>query len=110
MSTPRRRKTDNADGGTEPSVYPTDVAPADAAAWTRACATRLTQAQPGLEADEARQLATALHEFERTGTMEVDAAVHFVTTEMRKHSPRFERRSAAFATETESASRDTELH
>ncbi len=109
MSTPRRRKSDHADGGAEPSVYPADVAPADAAAWTRACAARLMQTQPGLEADEALQLATALHEFERTGTMEVGAAVDFVTAEMRKHSPRFERRAAALAVETESVFRDTDL-
>ncbi len=110
MATPRRRKSDNADGDAEPSVYPADVAPADAAAWTRACVARLMQAQPGLEADDARQLATALHEFERTGAMEVSAAVDFVTTEMRKHSPRFERRAATLAVETETAYRDSDLY
>ncbi len=110
MSTPRRRKSDNADGGAEPSVYPADADPVEAAAWIDACAARLMQSQPGIEADEARQLATALHEFERTGNMEVGAAVDFVTAEMRRHSPRFERRAAALAVEIESAYRDSDLH
>ena len=110
MATLRRRMSDNVDGDAEPSVYPAAVAPADSAAWIRACAARLIQAQPGLEAEEAQQLATALHQFERTGTMEVGAAVDFVTTEMRKHSPRFERRAAALAVETETAYRDSDLY
>lgn len=110
MPTPRRRKSDNADGGAEPSVYPADADPVEAAAWVEVCAARLMQSQSGLEVDEAHQLATALHGFERTGNMKVGAAVDFVTTEMRKHSPRFERRAAARALETESAHHVSDLH
>ena len=101
MPTPQRRKSDPDSTFVDSSHGAADDTPGGAEVWVDTCAARIEESQPELSHIEALQLAEALREFERTGQMEATAAVDFVTAEMRKHSPRFERRAAALAVKSE---------
>lgn len=61
--------------------------------WIERCARRLTEVDPALGAAEARELAVALHAFERTRALDPVAAVDFVASELDQPEPRFERRA-----------------
>lgn len=61
---------------------------------------RLRALDPKLPLEDAEEIAIEMHEFERTGVMEPEAAVDFVVAQMRDEpsarfeSARFERRGA----------------
>ncbi len=61
--------------------------------WVDRCARRISEVDNEIAEAEARRIARDLHEFERTRSMDPEAAVDFVTTELANpaHS-RFERR------------------
>ena len=62
--------------------------------WLERCAKRIVELDIDIDATEARRIAHDLQSFERTGAMEPEAAVDFVTTELSRPTPRrFERRT-----------------
>ena len=62
--------------------------------WIERCARRIVQIDQQIADAEARGLAHELCGFERTAMMAPEAAVDFVTAELTRPAPRFERRSA----------------
>ena len=64
-----------------------------AAEWVERCAEQVVRLEEDISASEARDLATELYRFERTGAMSPEAAVEFVSLELSSGHPRFERRS-----------------
>ena len=68
---------------------------ASANRWILRCAARVVEIDAELSREEALEMARCMHDFERTGAMEPEAAADFVASEMRKSGrTRFERRSA----------------
>ena len=62
--------------------------------WLERCAHRIVEVDHDIAAEEARRIARDLQSFERTGVMEPEAAVDFVTSELSQAQPGpFERRS-----------------
>ena len=62
--------------------------------WIRRCAVRITEVDQDVGRAEARSIALALHDFERTRALEPEVAVAFVTAELARPRPVFERRTA----------------
>jgi hypothetical protein len=62
--------------------------------WIRRCAVRITEIDKDVDRAEARSIALALHDFERTRALEPERAVEFVAAELVQPHPVFERRSA----------------
>jgi hypothetical protein len=62
--------------------------------WIRRCAVRITEVDKDVGRAEARSIALALHDFERTRALEPEVAVEFVATEIARPRPVFERRMA----------------
>lgn len=61
--------------------------------WVTRCIQQLRLVDPGLDEDEAANVAQQLLAFERTGAMQPENAVDFVVSELAMPTPRFERRS-----------------
>lgn len=62
--------------------------------WLQRCASRITEVERDIAADEARRIARELKSFERTAVMPPEAAVDFVARELaRPDRQRFERRT-----------------
>ena len=62
--------------------------------WIRRCAIRITEVDADVGRAEARSIALALHDFERTRALEPELAVEFVAAELVRPQPVFERRAA----------------
>ncbi len=62
--------------------------------WIRRCALRISEIEADVDRSEARSIALALHDFERTRALDPESAVEFVATELIRPRPVFERRSA----------------
>ena len=62
--------------------------------WIRRCAVRITQIDGEVDRVEARSIALALHDFERTRALDPELAVEFVAAELVRPNPVFERRAA----------------
>jgi hypothetical protein len=73
-------------GATRPSKLP----PSD---WVLRCMQQIRLVDPGLDEEEAADVARQLLSFERTGAMPPEKAVKFVVSELARPAPRFERRS-----------------
>ena len=71
---------------TRPSKMP-------ASDWVTRCIQQIRLVDPGLNEQEAADVARQLLSFERTGAMPPEAAVKFVVSELAGPTPRFERRS-----------------
>ena len=63
--------------------------------WVARCAQQIQLADPGLQEEEAADVALQLLSFERTGAMPPEKAVSFVVSELARPTPRFERRSTS---------------
>lgn len=61
--------------------------------WVTRCAQQVRLADPGIDGEEAVNVAQQLHSFERTAAMPPEKAVKFVVSELSGLTPRFERRS-----------------
>lgn len=61
--------------------------------WVTRCAQQIQLADPGIDGEEAVNVAQQLLSFERTAAMPPEKAVKFVVSELAGRSPRFERRS-----------------
>ncbi len=62
--------------------------------WIRRCAARITEIDKDVDRAEARNIALALHDFERTRALEPERAVEFVAAELVRPHPVFERRAS----------------
>ena len=71
---------------TRPSKMP-------ASDWVTRCIQQIRLVDPGLNEQEAADVARQLLSFERTGAMPPEEAVRFVVSELAGPTPRFERRS-----------------
>ena len=61
--------------------------------WVKRCIQQIRLADPGLNEEEATDVARQLLSFERTGAMPPEQAVKFVVSQLAGPTPRFERRS-----------------
>ena len=61
--------------------------------WVTRCVQQIRLVDPGLNEEEAANVAQQLLSFERTGAMPPEKAVKFVVSELAGPTPRFERRS-----------------
>lgn len=61
--------------------------------WIRRCAARITELDKDVDRVEARSIALALHDFERTRALDPERAVEFVAEELVRPRPVFERSS-----------------
>jgi len=73
-------------GATRPSKLP----PSD---WMTRCIQQIRLVDPGLDEEEAADVARQLLSFERTGAMPPEEAVKFAASELARPTPRLERRS-----------------
>ena len=60
--------------------------------WIRRCAARIAEIEKDVTRVEARSIALALHDFERTRALDPEMAVEFVAAELVRPRPVFERR------------------
>ena len=61
--------------------------------WVTRCVQQIQLVDPGMDGEEAVNVATQLLSFERTAAMPPEKAVKFVVSELAGRAPRFERRS-----------------
>ena len=72
------------------ATRPGKLPPSD---WVARCMQQIRLVEPGLDEQEAADVARQLLSFERTGAMPPELAVKFVVSELAGPTPRFERRS-----------------
>jgi len=72
------------------ATRPSEVPPSD---WVTRCIQQIRLVDPGLNEEEAADVAQQLLSFERTGAMPPEEAVTFVVSELAGPTPCFERRS-----------------
>jgi hypothetical protein len=61
--------------------------------WVTRCVQQIQLSDPGIDGQEAVNVAQQLLSFERTAAMPPEMAVKFVVSELAGRTPRFERRS-----------------